>query len=241
MKKSKKILFLLLFLISGFLYYFIFVLEPERDYAFKQEKVLVKRVLDGDSLELEDGRKLRMLGINTPEKGKFLSNEAVSFTKNLELKNTTILYNKKDRYGRILGYVIFNEENFNKKLVEEGLAHKYYYDKDIFYEEIKNAEEKARFEKKGIWKESKNKDCLSLIKFEYKEKTKRCSNEEFLFLENKCNYSLKILIKDDSTKQFEETIYPGFFSKNFSCVFNDEGDSLYIWDSDGLILFYRYP
>lgn len=240
MKKSSGILLFFLFLISGLIYYFISS-ETKVEKEFFEEKALVKRVLDGDTIELEDGRKVRMVGINTPEKRKFMSNESLKFTKKLENKTITLLYNKEDKYKRILGYVIFENENYNKKLLSEGLAHFYYYKKDRFYEQMKKEEEKARQNKKGIWKESPNKECISLIKFDYKERTKRCNNEEVLVLKNICNKTLKVLIKDDATKQFEEEIKPGIYTKNFSCVFNDEGDSLYLWDNEGLILFYRYP
>lgn len=241
MKKSKKILLLLVFIISGFLYYLIFSFGNNSEKDFIQEEVKIKRALDGDTLELEDGRKVRMLGMNTPEKGKFMSKEALNFTKTLENKTAVLFYNKKDKYGRILGYVFFEDENFNRKILESGLAHLYYYEKDKFYQQMKEAEEIARQNKKGIWKESRNKDCISLIRFEYKEKTKRCNNEEILVLNNSCNKPISVLIKDDSTKQAEEELKQGIFSKNFSCAFNDEGDSLYIWDNEGLILFYRYP
>ncbi|MEM4181707.1 MAG: thermonuclease family protein [Candidatus Pacearchaeota archaeon] len=240
MKKKKKFLLLLLFVISGLLYYFIYSFGNNSEKDFIQEEIKIKRALDGDTLELEDGRKVRMLGINTPEKGKFMSKEALEMTKTIENKKVILLYNQKDKYGRVLGYIFFEGENFNKKILENGLAHLYYYEKDRFFEEMKETEKRARENKKGIWKESRNKECVSLIKFDYKEK-KRCNNEEILVLENSCNKSIKVLIKDDSTKQTEEEIKQGIFSKNFSCAFNDEGDSLYVWDNEGLILFYRYP
>ncbi len=239
MKKTKKILLFLLFILSGFLYYLIFVYEAESS-EFKKEEVFIKRILDGDTFELLDGRKIRLLGINTPEKGKFMSNYSLSLSKELENKSVFIFYKKKDKYGRILAYLFYEGENFNKKLLQSGLAHLYYYEKDFFYDEMKKTEKNARIEKKGIWKDSENKNCVFLIKFDYKEK-KRCNNEEILILENKCDRELSVLIKDDSTKQFEEKIKKGTFSKNFSCTFNDEGDSVYLWDNSGLILFHRYP
>lgn len=241
MSKRNKLFLFLIFLISGFYYLIFFVDNKNEDNNFITEEVIVKKVIDGDTIELFDGRKIRMIGINTPEKGKFSSLESLNFTKNLENKTIIIMYRETDRYERILGYILFNNEIFNKKILEEGLAHLYYYKKDNFYDEMKEAEEFARQNKKGIWKQSKDKPCVSLLKFEYKEKTKRCNNEEILILNNSCNKTIFAFIKDDSTKHFYIELKKGLFSKNFSCVFNDDGDSLYIWDEEGLLLFYRYP
>ena len=45
---------------------------------------MISRVIDGDTVELEDGRTIRLLNINTPEKGRPFSDEATDFLKEYE-------------------------------------------------------------------------------------------------------------------------------------------------------------
>lgn len=243
MEKSRKFLWVLLFFVSGILYYLFFGFEPPVgnvvSSGFIQEEVFVSRIIDGDTVELSDSRKVRMLGINTPEKGRFMSSESIAFTKLMENQTAILEYKEEDRYGRVLGYLFFKGNNMNEELVSRGLAHLYYYEKDIYYETLKRAEETARNGKKGIWQESKNFGCLELIELQYKEPSGRCKNEEQLILENHCS-TLNVLIKDDATHEYLEKIPSGTFTQNFSCIFNDAGDSLFIWDDTGLLTWWRY-
>ncbi len=244
MEKQKKVLWVLLFFVSGILYYFLFgmgeITGEVTNSGFIREQVFITRVIDGDTVQLNDSRKVRMLGVNTPEKGKFMSDKAIEFTKRLENETATLEYKEKDKYGRILGYLLFEEENHNFGLLRNGFAHAYYYEKDFYYESAMEMEELARQEKKGIWQDSANFGCLTLIELKYKEDGKRCTNKEQLILRNDC-WEIEVLIKDDATHDSIEKISKGTFTKNFSCVFNDAGDSLFIWDDSGLLVFYRYP
>jgi len=244
MEKQRNTLWVLLFLISGIIYYLLFgfrdLTEDIIKSRFIQEQVFITRVIDGDSIELSDSRKVRMLGVNTPEKGKFISDKAIEFMKRLENKTITLKYKEKDRYGRVLGYLIFEGENYNLGLLRNGLAHAYYYNKDFYYETAIKIESLARKEKRGIWQDSINFGCLTLIDLKYKEDEKRCTNRERLILQNDCG-EIQVLIKDDAAHESIERIPKGVFTKNFSCVFNDVGDSLFVWDNSGLLVFYRYP
>ncbi len=243
MERGRKVLWVLLFLVSGTLYYILFgtgeITGNIAKSGFIQEEVFVLRVIDGDTVELNDSRKVRMLGTNTPEKKRFMSDEAVAFTKQMENQKAVLEYKEKDKYGRVLGYLFFQGESMNEGLIRNGLAHIYYYDKDFYYENLVNAELEAREKGIGIWQESKNFGCLELIKLQYEEPSGRCKNGEELILENRCS-TLNVLIKDDATHEFPEKIPQGRFTMNFSCVFNDAGDSLFIWDDSGLLVFYRY-
>ena len=70
----------------------------------------VSSVPDGDSIQLYDGRRVRLLGIDAPERDRCKANEArntleeASLGKHVRLKNTV-----KDSYGRILANVIIEE------------------------------------------------------------------------------------------------------------------------------------
>ncbi len=99
---------------------------------------IVQWVNDGDTIKLADGRRIRLIGINTPEiehknlDGKIIKAEPFG---DLAKNRTTILtYGKKvyleldkeqhDRYGRVLAYVFLTDGTLiNKKLIEEGLAY----------------------------------------------------------------------------------------------------------------------
>jgi endonuclease YncB( thermonuclease family) len=202
----------------------------------------VTRVLDGDTLELEIGQKIRLLGINTPEKRFPLANASAEFLSSKVLgKRIKIESYGQDKYGRTLAHIFLGKEHINKQILSEGLASLYYYEKDEYYQELKSAEEFARINEKGIWRKSPNSPCLEIKSFVYIEPTKRCSNEELMVLRNNCNYKLNLTIKDDATHIYKEIINKNSeISRNFSCIWNDDGDSIYISDSEGLLMFYRY-
>ena len=204
----------------------------------------VSRVIDGDTIVLDSGQKLRLLGINAPESGMPGYGQAKNFLKDrAENKTLRIEIFSRDRYGRLLAHIFYKNTHLNEELAKNGLAHIFYYNQDIYYKKIKSAEEFARKNGIGIWKKSGDAKCLELLSLKYDESPKkRCSGNEELVLKNSCEKDLKVTIKDEATHIYKETIPGGkIFSKNFSCVFNNDGDSLFIRDNSGLLLFYRYP
>ncbi len=221
----------LLVILSFILYYNL----TENTIKTQQTKVI--RIVDGDTIETDLG-KIRLLGINTPEKNQPLHNEAENFLKNLENKQVEIELHGKDKYSRFLAYIYFNNNLVNKNILENGLANLYYYDKDSHYSELKKAEESARNSELGIWKKSNNSNCIKLVSLLYKDNGK-CENQEQLILQNSCQ-KLDVIIKDDANHIYSESVNNGIFTKNFSCIWNDAGDTLYIRDNQGMILFYRY-
>jgi micrococcal nuclease len=243
MDTKRRALWILLFLVSGVLYYLMFgdnqTVWNLSGSKFRVEEVRVFRIIDGDTVELNDSRKVRLLGINAPETGKNWAEEARIFLKNFENQTLSLSYKETDKYGRTLGYLESGQISLNEMLAEKGLAHMYYYEPDGYYERIKHAEERARQERKGIWMKSNRSGCIELVELRYQEST-RCKNQERLILRNTCD-EFSVLIKDDATHEFEERIPQGLFAKNFSCIFNDAGDSLFISDDSGLLVFFRYP
>lgn len=123
---------------------------------------IVKQVYDGDTVVLEDGRKIRLLGINTPEvkhKNKMADvggNEAKQWLEN-KLKNGKVRLvsdeEKTDKYGRVLAH-LFTETNIhiNLELVAAGLAQVNIYPPNLlFADELIKAQDKAEQNKLGIW------------------------------------------------------------------------------------------
>ncbi len=131
------------------------------------EKAFVTKVIDGDTIEIESGISVRLVGIDTPETvdprrpvgcfGKEASNE----TKSL-LTNKVVILQKDisdiDKYSRLLRYVYLPLENgqmlfVNDYLVREGYAKVYTYSPDVkFNEQFLEAEREARSNLRGLWK-----------------------------------------------------------------------------------------
>lgn len=118
---------------------------------------LVVRVSDGDTVVLLDAEKtqhrIRLDGIDCPESKQSFGSKATQFVRD-KIGNETVNvhYNKKDRYGRVLGVVVTQEgENINEALLANGLAwhYKYYNDNPVYAK----LEQEAKDKKLNIWSE----------------------------------------------------------------------------------------
>lgn len=120
-----------------------------------KETVMVTRVIDGDTIEVEGGRKVRYIGIDSPEEGRPYSKEA--FAKNRELVEGKVVtlekdVSEKDVFGRLLRYVYVGDTFVNAQLVEEGMAEAKAYPPDVAHEdEFQELEEEAKESGKGMW------------------------------------------------------------------------------------------
>ena len=226
----KHLMIFILMVLSGVFYYGI-----TGEVVGGMEEVVVLRVIDGDSLELDGGQKVRLLGINTPEKSMSFYEVASGFVRDLvEGESVEIESYGFDKYGRMLGYVFVDGVNLNREILERGFGTLYYYDKDIYYDELKRAEEFARLNEIGIWGKSSNWGCLEIVEFEIVE-------PERLVLGNVCDVDLDFMFKDDATHIYREVVGGGsILEKEFSHIWNNDGDSIYVYDSEGLLMFYRY-
>lgn len=205
----------------------------------KLQQSFVSRAIDGDTIVLDNNKHVRLLGINTPEKNQPFHDEAMNYLKSLvENKTVDLEIQGVDKYQRILAYIYKDNQLINKKQLEQGYANLYYYGTDHNYEDMKNAELTARQNQLGLWKKSPNAECISLINLSYLDGG-NCNNQEQLILNNNCQ-SMQVIIKDDANHIYDETIPKGIWQKNFSCIWNDAGDTIYIRDNQGLLLFYRY-
>ena len=119
------------------------------------EQALVVRVIDGDTIELDDGRRVRYLGIDTPETGEFYASEATERNKELvEDKVVELQQGKRDEdeYGRLLRYVYTNGTFVNAELVAQGFARAYIFDQDERYSQVLvQLEQYAKMNKQGLW------------------------------------------------------------------------------------------
>ena len=228
---------LVLFVSSGIWYYY-----SASAVGFDRIDGFVVRVVDGDTFELEDGVMVRLLGINTPEKSMVGWEAAKLFLESMVLnKWVEIKMKEVDKYGRWLGYVFVGGKMVNEEILESGMGHLYVYNPDKWFGELSVVEEFARRYELGIWKKSSLNGCIVLVELKYEEDGGRCINGERLVLFNACGRDVDVVIKDEATHIYKETLVVGAFEKNFSCIWNDAGDSLFVWDSSGgLVLFWRY-
>jgi endonuclease YncB( thermonuclease family) len=91
--------------------------------AGADERVQVKRVYDGDTVLLQDGRKVRYLGINAPEFQEPYYLKAKRFNESLVLQRQIRLeYDREpvDAYDRLLAYVYADDRMVNAALLERA-------------------------------------------------------------------------------------------------------------------------
>ncbi len=117
--------------------------------------VKVIEVIDGDTIVIEGGYKVRYIGIDAPEKGEAFYLEAVKANQKLVLGKKVRLekdISDKDRHGRLLRYVYVNNTFVNVELVKQGYARAVAYPPDIKYQVyLEAAEKEARQQRRGIW------------------------------------------------------------------------------------------
>jgi len=116
---------------------------------------LVTRVIDGDTIVIDTGEKIRLICIDTPETGEEGFFEAkIYLTKLLTGKRVYLESDitDKDRYGRLLRYVYLGNLFVNQEIVLNGYGKTYIYEPDIKHcPKIKLAEVEAKIKRLGIW------------------------------------------------------------------------------------------
>lgn len=117
----------------------------------QNEKNRVIRVIDGDSFDMVDGRRIRLLGIDAPERNYCYYQEArhrlSQLINNKKVRLTDLVT---DDYGRILANVFVSRTLVNQIMVEEGMA-KFTYVTSPYYQQIKQASIRSKNGKKGIY------------------------------------------------------------------------------------------
>jgi len=122
----------------------------------------VRWVIDGDSIVLDNGQKVRYLGINAPEiaheqkPGEPFGKEALHYNihlvkgKQVRIETDIEPY---DRYGRLLGYVFLKDGTFiNLEMVKAGYAHVLFLKPHLRYaKKLLAAQQEAMQAKKNIW------------------------------------------------------------------------------------------
>lgn len=129
--------------------------------AASREPARLARVVDGDTIVLADGRRVRLLQIDTPEPG---SAECFSRAAGRELRRllpagapltleADPALDAVDRYGRLLRYVWSGGRNVNLELVRRGAATVWLYDgeRGHYAGALLAAGRAARAARRGLW------------------------------------------------------------------------------------------
>ena len=157
-------------IVSGLGFLFANSPIPESQVSINKEStqsgVLVTHVVDGDTIEISTGEKIRLLGVDTPETvdprrpvgcfGKEASNKLKSL---LEGKRVYLEkdFSETDKYDRLLRFVYLPLENndrlfVNDYLIREGFAKVLTIPPDVkFTERFLQAQTEARENSRGLW------------------------------------------------------------------------------------------
>ena len=120
----------------------------------------VSRIIDGDTVELEGGERVRYLMVNTPEttggKNECYGSNAVTFNTDLVLgKEVELRYDveREDQFGRTLAYVTVDGMEVNRLIIERGFGCLLHIppNGDDRLDEFKMLEQTARLSMRGLW------------------------------------------------------------------------------------------
>ena len=114
--------------------------------APQAQEVIVTKIIDGDTVVVEGGEHVRLLGIDTAEKGKKCYSEAKARISDLIYGKKVVLDTEgqdKDQYGRLLRWIQLDESLINGQLVAEGYAIARFYGDSKYKEAIQQAEQNA--------------------------------------------------------------------------------------------------
>jgi endonuclease YncB( thermonuclease family) len=125
-------------------------------------KEKVKRVIDGDTIELQNGQIVRFVGVNAPNNGESFEEEATETNqKLLQGKTITLEYDAytSDRFGRVLAYPFVDGKNVVVELARMGMVKVTIYEdrrKLKYQDELLKVQEEAKTKEIGVWNQKKH-------------------------------------------------------------------------------------
>ncbi len=133
--------------------------ESESDYLLQLPGLpayFVTSVIDGGTLILDSGQRLRLIGIKAPDKDEEMGLEATDFLKGMIEGKQIYLQidslNPKDDFGRIRGVAYIENTNVNIEMLKAGLAHVYPTTPSIVgANDWASFEKEAMEAKRGLW------------------------------------------------------------------------------------------
>ena len=261
MAKEIAILIIIVLVAAGALY---FLSSISLDEGEEHE---VTEVIDGDTIRLANGEKVRLIGINTPETGQpYYSDATVKLTELVEGKTVTLKKDKdhEDQYGRWLRYIYLDDIFVNLEMVKGGYALSYRFEPNLKHaDEFDDAEEEARNAGRVIWSPSPFSMSVSELHYDAEGNDGDNLNDEYIIFENLGNTTLDLtgwMVQDTSNNMYtfssfnlanESTVmlHTGsgtdtsehLYWDNNNPIWNNGGDVLILRDSEGLfVVHYRY-
>ncbi|MDI6814614.1 MAG: thermonuclease family protein [Dehalococcoidales bacterium] len=137
----------------------LFLLLPLCGCLLPPDAARVTQVIDGDTIIIEGGYRVRYIGIDAPETrpGKLEAHGIEAWQANRQLVEGKIVHlerdvSETDKYGRLLRYVYVDDVFVNAELVRLGLARAKAYPPDIKYQDyLEKLEQEARQAGRGMW------------------------------------------------------------------------------------------
>ena len=236
------VFFLVIFLLSIFSLIYPTLTGETISSRYAKEDAILLRVIDGDTIETNLG-KVRLLGINTPEKNMPYSNESKNLLRQFENQSIELLRDleDKDMYGRMLRYLFYETRLINIEILERGFASAYMTFGLRYEEELLRAESYSRKYSLGIWEKSQDActACISLVELN--------ATAEFFIIKNSCNFVCNLqgwFVKDTGRNLFWLRLIASGEQQTFNSsksVWNNDGDSFFMFDNKGkLVIFSRY-
>jgi len=152
------------------------VIEEQADNGQAEQEentYLVVKVIDGDTIEIEGGQRLRYIGIDTPETVD-PRKPVQCFGKEASDKNKELVEGKRvklekdvsdtDKYDRLLRYVWVGNIFVNDYLVRQGYAYAYTYPPDVKYSgQFVQAQKEAEENNRGLWMGCQSSPVVPLV------------------------------------------------------------------------------
>ena len=136
----------------------LFLLLPLCGCSLPPDTARVTQVIDGDTVIIEGGYRVRYIGIDTPEiypqreafgREAWQANRRLVEGKEVRLERDV---SETDKYGRLLRYVYVDDTFVNAELVKQGLAWAKAYPPDTKYQDyLQRMEAEARGAGRGMW------------------------------------------------------------------------------------------
>jgi micrococcal nuclease len=222
------------------------------------ERVTVARVLDGDTVDLADGRRVRYLGVNTPERGQPFYEEATDANRRFVEGREAWLapdVQPTDQYGRTLAYLWVGGQFVNRELVLQGLATLYTEAPNVRYTEaLVAAQQAAREAEVGLWAPAGLPIKIQKIYYDAPGSDPENPNGEWVEIVNDGSKAVDLTgfsLKDEANHIYTfpaATLAPGRLLKVYSGQGADSGGALYwglvgdaVWNNDGDTAFLRDP
>ena len=115
------------------------------------EKHTLKRIIDGDTVELTDGTRIRLHGIDTPERDQPYGKQATMQLDKLLGRTVYVEEKDKDRYGRVVA-VLWSADGTNANAAMVCGGHAWWYKRYArFDSELRDCQRDAQAESLGLW------------------------------------------------------------------------------------------